>query len=257
MSLQFYNRGLIGYNANKYLTQVGQLHAVARDEWGDLTVTLIQTTTCLVYTEQLRQVEEELLEEPKTAHRALVPLTLNVRKGDHLAFVLDLDNRFVINNARINGVMEYNHWCYGSRFKVITLDQDSDPPTTIITSTTSGTTTTTITTNIPGFTELREVVLYFGQTVPSGTAINVNFGTFGGQTSSTTVSGDPDVTFPSTGALFMDDARIEVHINGLEQTKGDGSGNGSAEWVSTTQIKLSTDIKTIDILMIRAPFPTS
>jgi hypothetical protein len=105
--------------------------------------------------------------------------------------------------------------------------------------------------------ELREVLLTFSATVASGTAINIQTGVYAGAGSPATVDNDTNVTLPTTGSKFKDDARIEVILNGQDLTKGDGSGNGEAEWVSTTQIKLSMKIKNLGEVMVRAPFPTA
>ena len=105
--------------------------------------------------------------------------------------------------------------------------------------------------------ELREVVLTFSALVAVGTAINIQTGVYGGAGSPAVVDGDADVTLPTSGASFKGDGRIEVHLNGNELTKGDGSGNGEAEWVSSTQIKLNIKIKNKGAVLVRAPFPTA
>lgn len=105
---------------------------------------------------------------------------------------------------------------------------------------------------------LREVVLGpFTSTVPAGVAINIQTGVYVGAGSPVPLTGDTDVTLPASGATFKDDGRIEVHLNGQDLDKGDGTGNGTAEWVSTTQIKLSLKVKNKGLVMVRAPFPTS
>lgn len=103
--------------------------------------------------------------------------------------------------------------------------------------------------------ELREVLLTFGELVAAGTTINIQTGVYVGAGSPASLMGDTDVTLPSTGAAFKDDGRIEVKLNGQELSKGDGSGNGVAEWVSQTQIKVNLKIKNKGELLIRAPFP--
>lgn len=108
----------------------------------------------------------------------------------------------------------------------------------------------------PSF-ELREVTLTFSANVNTGVAINIQTGVYAGVGSPAAVDNDLNVTFPASGATFKDDGRIEVLINGQELSKGDGSGNGEAEWVSATQIKLNIKIKTAGQLIIRAPFPTA
>ncbi len=105
--------------------------------------------------------------------------------------------------------------------------------------------------------ELREVVLVFSALVAAGTAINIQTGVYTGVGSPATVIGDSNVTLPAAGATFKDDGRIEVHLNGQDLDKGDGTGNGTGEWVSATQIKLSLKIKSSGLVMVRAPFPTA
>ena len=105
--------------------------------------------------------------------------------------------------------------------------------------------------------EMREVTLVFSATVAAGTAINIQTGVYGGAGSPAMVKDDLNVTLPTSGILFKGDGRIEVSLNGQELDKGDGTGNGVAEWVSTTQIKLSLKLKNNGMLKIRAPFPTA
>jgi hypothetical protein len=105
--------------------------------------------------------------------------------------------------------------------------------------------------------DLREVLLTFSALVPAGTAINVQTGAYAGAGSPAAVDNDTDVVLPTTGILFKDDGRIEVHLNGQDLSKGDGSGNGVAEWVSATQIKLNLKIKSGGSVLVRAPFPTA
>jgi hypothetical protein len=105
--------------------------------------------------------------------------------------------------------------------------------------------------------ELREVVLVFSAAVNAGTAIDIQTGVYAGGGSPATVVNDTNVTLPTTGAAFMGDGRIEVILNGQDLDKGDGTGNGSAEWVSTTQIKLNVKIKNNGLIIVRAPFPTA
>lgn len=105
--------------------------------------------------------------------------------------------------------------------------------------------------------ELREVLLTFTELVAPGTAINIQTGVYAGTNSPAAVDNDVNVTLPASGAAFKDDGRIEVHLNGQELAKGDGSGNGVAEWVSSTQIKLNLKIKNQGCVLVRAPFPTA
>jgi len=104
---------------------------------------------------------------------------------------------------------------------------------------------------------LREVLLTFSALVPAGTTVNIQTGVYAGAGSPATVDGDTNVTLPAAGATFKGDGRIEVHLNGQDLGKGDGSGNGVAEWVSTTQIKINLKIKNKGCVLIRAPFPTA
>jgi hypothetical protein len=105
--------------------------------------------------------------------------------------------------------------------------------------------------------ELREVLLTFSALVAAGTPFDIQTGVYAGAGSPATVENDTNVTLPASGALFKGDGRIEVHLNGQELAKGDGSGNGVAEWVSTTQIKINLKIKNKGCVLVRAPFPTA
>lgn len=110
--------------------------------------------------------------------------------------------------------------------------------------------------------QLMEIALTFPDQVPPGTAINIQDGTYstGGPAS---IEGDiplvggpirsPLVTLPPTGVEFKEDGRISVILNGQELERGDGSGNGDAEWVSPTQIRLVKIIYTNNVLIVRAP----
>jgi hypothetical protein len=105
---------------------------------------------------------------------------------------------------------------------------------------------------------LREVVLgQFTATVVVGTAINIRTGVYAGAGSPVAVVGDTDITLPASGAAFRGDGRIEATLNGQDLTRGDGTGNGEIEWVSTTQVKLNIKIKPMDELLVRAPYPTA
>ena len=105
---------------------------------------------------------------------------------------------------------------------------------------------------------LREVVLGpFLEVVSAGTAINIQTGVYAGAFSPVASTGDLNVTLSVSGVAFKADARIDVFLNGQELPRGDGTGNGVAEWVSTTQIKLGIKIKPFGELTVRAPFPTA
>jgi len=105
---------------------------------------------------------------------------------------------------------------------------------------------------------LREVVLgQFTASVPVTTAINIRTGVYAGAGSPVAVVGDTDITLPASGVAFRSDGRIEATLNGQDLTKGDGTGNGEIEWVSTTQVKLNIRIKPKDELLVRAPYPTA
>ena len=111
--------------------------------------------------------------------------------------------------------------------------------------------------SLSGF-ALREAVLVFsGATipVPANTAINIQTGAYTGTGSPATVNGDTNVTLPASAALFNDDGRIEILLNGVELEKG-GTGPCAVEWVSTTQIRLPGNrIFQGNKLTIKAPPP--
>ena len=105
--------------------------------------------------------------------------------------------------------------------------------------------------------EMREVLLVFSALVAVGTAIDIQTGVYAGAGSPATVTNDINVTLPAIGATFKDDGRIMVLLNGQELNKGDGTGNGVAEWASATQLKFNVKIKSGGCVIVRAPFPTA
>jgi len=148
----------------------------------------------------------------------------------------------------------------GSGIRVREADGNPDiDPTTILTVPNGSLTAGGAGEAILAFTsfELREVVLVFSAQVAAGTAIDIQTGVYAGAGSPATVINDTNVTLPVTGAAFMDDGRIEVILNGQDLDKGNGTGNGDADWVSTTQIALNTKIKNNGLVIVRAPFPTA
>lgn len=101
--------------------------------------------------------------------------------------------------------------------------------------------------------ELREVSLLFSApSVPAATAINIQTGVYAGAGSPATVTRDTNVTLPSSAAAFNDDGRIEITLNGQELEKG-----VDVLWVSTTQISISKIIYPGNVVIVKAPFPTS
>lgn len=105
--------------------------------------------------------------------------------------------------------------------------------------------------------EIREVILEFSAAVPAGTAFNIQTGAYVGPGSPATVIADTNVTLPASGALFADDGRIEVHLNGQELEKGPVLGSAEADWVSPTQIALAVRVLPGNQIRVRAPFPVA
>lgn len=99
-----------------------------------------------------------------------------------------------------------------------------------------------------GGTIAREATLEFPDTVPAGTAINIQTGVYGGG-GPATVFGDT-ITLPATGAAFKGDGLIQVYLNGQNLYKGSGIGDETANWVSTTQIALDVVIKKFSIIKV-------
>lgn len=86
-----------------------------------------------------------------------------------------------------------------------------------------------------------EVVLEFPDTVPIGTAINIQTGVYVGGGPATVV-GDT-ITLPQTGAAFAADGAIQVLLNGQNLERGSMLGSEEAQWVSTTQLAFSMKVK--------------
>lgn len=97
--------------------------------------------------------------------------------------------------------------------------------------------------------DVQEVVLTFPDTVPIGTAFNIQTGVYSGGGPATVV-GD-SITLPNNGTDFVDFGEIQVYLNGQNLEKGASLGSGEAQWVSSTQLSLWRKIKkdsTIKIL---------
>lgn len=99
----------------------------------------------------------------------------------------------------------------------------------------------------PGDYEVDEVTITFAETVPAGTVINIQTGSYPGQVLPPTVFGD-SITLPASAALFNEEGRIEVSLNGVEQAKG-----SKVNWLSTTQVTLSKTLYDCNKLTIRSP----
>jgi len=99
-----------------------------------------------------------------------------------------------------------------------------------------------------GFTTVSEVILSFPDTVPAGTAINIQTGVYGGG-GPATVFGDL-ITLPAVGATFKTDGRVQVHLNGQNLFKGDSIGDETANWVSSTQLAFDVKVKKFSIVKV-------
>lgn len=94
-----------------------------------------------------------------------------------------------------------------------------------------------------GLSTAQEVILTFHETVPAGTAINIQTGAYGGQVIPPTVEGTTTITLPTT---FNTDANIQVLLNGLEIKKPEDAARASA-----TQLTFSDRLKRNTILKVR------
>lgn len=88
-----------------------------------------------------------------------------------------------------------------------------------------------------------EVILTFNESVPSGTAINIQTGAYAGQVVPPTVEGSTTITLPTD---FNTDAKIQAILNGLDLKKG-----GDISRTSATQVTMSDKLKSGDILKVR------
>lgn len=113
-------RGLL--DPDKFMTQVGQLRTINRNEYGSTVVTSITTTVCLVYQDQEMQTQQAPLQAAMGNHFLVVPNTLTIALDDHITAVVDRDGVAVLADAKIKRVTEQNHWRYGTRFQVCLLD---------------------------------------------------------------------------------------------------------------------------------------
>lgn len=91
---------------------------------------------------------------------------------------------------------------------------------------------------------VQEVVITFAEKVPSGTAINIQTGSYAGQVNPPTVEGTTTLTLPVT---FNTDASLQVILNGSELKKPE-----DASRTSSTQLTLSDKVKNGAILKVRS-----
>lgn len=93
-----------------------------------------------------------------------------------------------------------------------------------------------------------EVVLTFPDTVLADTAINIQTGVYGGG-GPATVYGDI-IVLPASGVAFKDSGNIQIYLNGQNLFKGDSIGDEEANWVSTTQIAISSKVKKFSTIKV-------
>lgn len=114
--------GLI--DATKYITQVGQLRTMSRNNFGDVSETSVVTVSCLVYQEEDEQDQTNPAVTGKVRHFAILPKTATPQTGDHLSAVVDRFGNEILSDARILLVNDYHTWRYGRKFFRVTLDVD-------------------------------------------------------------------------------------------------------------------------------------
>lgn len=114
------NRGLI--QNDKYFTQFGQLRAMSPTRFGDLSETSVVTVPCLVYQEEVKEMQTTPAIGTGVRHFACLSNTFTVVEGDHLTAVTDRFGREVISDARVVKITDYNSWRHGSRFLRLELD---------------------------------------------------------------------------------------------------------------------------------------
>ena len=114
----------------KYLTQFGQLKTVTRNKYGDVdpALTTITTIRCMVYLEDIKQLQTNPAISLIELHRACIPSSLrnSVDVHDHLAEVTDRHGNVVLADSRVTKIVDYNHWKHAPRFFVVHLDVDLD-----------------------------------------------------------------------------------------------------------------------------------
>lgn len=112
----------------KYLTQFGQLKTVGRTKFGDTVVTTTSTVACLIYLEELKQVQTNPAISLLELDRGILPTSIRsaVKVQDHLAVVTDRHGNVVLTDSRITKIVDYNHWKHEPRFFVVHLDVKLD-----------------------------------------------------------------------------------------------------------------------------------
>jgi hypothetical protein len=101
--------------------------------------------------------------------------------------------------------------------------------------------------------QLLEAVYVFPDEIAPNTSVNVQSGAYMGG-GPAVISGDL-LSLPSSGAVFRDDGRIFVLLNGQELLRGAFVGQGEAYWISATQIALNLPLTVFpgNVLTIRVP----
>ena len=111
-----------------YLTQFGQLRQFTRDEYGDLSQTSVTTVACLVYLEGDEQSQTNPVMTNVIEHRLVLPYSVRsvTTLKTHISQVTDKFGNVVLSDARIDKIIDYNHWRYAPRFFVCNLDLELD-----------------------------------------------------------------------------------------------------------------------------------
>lgn len=113
-------------NINKYVTMTGQLRSMARNEYGDTTVTTITTVKCLVYQDSDQQRMTNPVITDLNKHFALIPTGVTIKLHDHLSVVLNRFGETVIDDARIAKITNFGSWRRKIRFRKLDLELQLD-----------------------------------------------------------------------------------------------------------------------------------
>jgi hypothetical protein len=94
-----------------------------------------------------------------------------------------------------------------------------------------------------------------GGAIAAGDVFNITAGTFAVAGARTTVVADVGTPmFPSTGAAFQNDSRIDIWLDGQHLSLGPGAGTPrDVYWVASDQIAFATNLRAGQTIRVRAP----
>jgi hypothetical protein len=114
-------------NLDVFLRHVGQLRVQSYDVYGQPTASSVNTVACLVYTEENPETDSTPARVGRCRHFLVIPSSVTVHANYHISNVVDPNGNVVLADARITDVMNFNHWRFGERIKVLHLELPTNP----------------------------------------------------------------------------------------------------------------------------------